>query len=283
MSEQTRTRRNWQWQLLRASRFVVATTVVSCATTADDQSNPRSTERRWDMAALSRWYPHEATGLTRLGLANALTRALVDDAAKQGAVTPEELASWTAYHWAQVDGPRVFRTTHAVVRLAAGASPVDIAKGERVATAISGAVAGSPDADAFQQRANSVSTDGLEVKVEALDFVAEDGRVMRLGAKPPAQAGSYDPAFARAAASLSTVGQISPVTRSNFGFHIIRLEETLPAVRLDEAVRIDMARTDVLDRRARLLTQALLTAERKRTNPVAERSAEEATAKVSVE
>ncbi len=282
MSEQTRTRRNWQWQLLRASRFVVATTVVSCATTADDQSNPRSTERRWDTAALSRWYPHEATGLTRLGLAIALTRALVDDAAKQGAVTPEELASWTAYHWAQVDRPQVFRTTHAVVRLAAGASPVDIAKGERVATAISGAAAGSPDADAFQQRANSVSTDGLEVKVEALDFVAEDGRVMRLGAKPPAQAGSYDPAFARAAHLCRRSARSAP-TRPNFGFHIIRLEETLPAVRLDEAVRIDMARTDALDRRARLLTQALLTAERKRTNPVTERSAEEATAKVSVE
>lgn len=286
MTEGTGKRSDIRSAIARMAKLAAGLAVFGacgCSSASTSASSANAADRSWGTEALSVWHPRDAVLLKRLALANAMTRSLAAESAKQGAVTDEELSSWTEYHWAQVDRPAVFRTAHAVVMTAANANPTELEKAERVANAIHAAVAGSPDEKTFKARAQAVDKLGLEVKVEGLDFVAEDGRVMRLGADASAQGGAYDVAFARAAAALSTVGQVSPVTRSKFGFHVIRLEETLPPIRLDIETRRAMAQADVLERRARLALQALLTDVRQRLEPSLERSAEEATSKVSVE
>lgn len=272
--------RNTVERLRRAAWLSCVVCVGSCSTSGEWAV---SHGPRWELRAFSRFHPEDAQALRRVGLANGLTRALAVQADDQGNTTLEELESWTNYHWASVDRPPVFRTVHVVVRVKSDAPPAEIEKAERVAAALHVAVQNADDAEAFETRAREVDSQGLDVKVEKLDFVAEDGRVMRLGAKTSAQTGRYEETYARAAAALAIPGAISPVVRTSFGFHVLRLEETLPSLRLDEAARLAMARRDVVDRRARLALQALLKAERERLNPTIERSAEEATAKVRVE
>jgi hypothetical protein len=284
LTHEAKSSRNRLTPRQKVSLFSVLVVLGSCtAQTNDVGTSAVGVGSDWGRAALAQVHTHDALVLTRLALAHVMTNALASDSAKQAAATEEELASWTAFHWAEVDRPQMFRTVHAVVRVKADAVPEEVQKAERVAQAIRVAVSGASDQDAFQTAAKAVPNEGLEVRAEGLDFVAADGRVMRLGGKASAQGGRYDVAYASAAAQLSSAGQITPVIRSSFGFHVIRLEETLPPIRLDEGTRRSLANHDVLERRARLAVQALLANERARINPVVERSAEEATAKVSVE
>lgn len=234
--------------------------------------------------ALHRWDPAAAKELQRLALAHTLTVHLWAEAKAQGGVTDTELQDWTNRHWLSVARPPSARTIHAVVLVDATEEPTRRAKALAVAQRVHAAVVGTTDAEQFEAQARAVPSDGFELKVESLQPVTEDGRIVRLDA-PDGQAdfGSYEVAFARAANALERPGATSDVIRTSYGYHVLRLLERLPELLVNKSERAHRALSDVLARRARrALEQALV--EQANAIPVArERSAEEATGRVRVQ
>lgn len=227
--------------------------------------------------------PSAAAWLSRVALAHSLGLDLAASARQLGSVTDAELATWTARHWLSVDRPLAFRTTHAVVLVKPNAAADVHAASRRLAEQIRAAVVTATTVDEFKTQANAVPSSGLTVKVEDLDAVTADGRVVRIGNKAGAPAGTYDPAFAKAAAALSSVGETSAVVTSAFGYHVLRLTELVPELRLGSEERRGLAAPEVYDDRARQLLGAVLGAARTSVVVAVERSAEEATSRVRVE
>lgn len=227
--------------------------------------------------------PSAAAWLSRAALAHAFGGDLASRARQQGPVTDAELAGWTERHWLSVDRPPAFRTTHAVVLVKAEAPPDVRAASRSLAEQIRAAVGSATSVDEFKAKAAAVPASGLTVKVEDLDAVTADGRVVRIGTKPGGPAGTYEPAFAKAAAALSNVGETSAVVTSAFGYHVLRLTEIVPELRLGSEERRSLAAPEVYDDRARRLLGEVLGSERTAAVVAIERSAEEATSRVRVE
>ena len=227
--------------------------------------------------------PGSAAWLRRLALAHALADDLARAAEARGATSDAELASWTAAPWLEVDRPTAFRTVHAVVLDDPKATETERAAARELAERIRVAVLDATNLAEFRTKAAGVAAGGATVKVEELDPVAADGRVVRLGTAVGAPVSTYDEAFAKAASSLGRIGETSPVVTSSFGHHVLRLEEIIPELRVPAEQRRLLAARDVLDMRARTELNDLLTAARSREAVGVERSAEEATARVSVE
>jgi len=111
-----------------------------------------------------------------------------------------------------VHGERV-RVEHFLARLEKRSPPEEIEKQRAIAERVYEAARAAPDAPLHTHR--ELAPREARVKVEEL---------------PAFGAGSvYDPNFAAAALALRTPGAISNVTRTPFGFHVIRLLERLPA------------------------------------------------------
>lgn len=243
----------------------------------------------------------EAQGLastpeTRVLVDAAITRHLLHSLQARVGEPPiadGELASATARHWLDLERPEGHRTVHAVVRLDATADQAKRARAVAIAEAIRAAVLpiraqaasmplparaagalppssyGKPateDADplaaAFLEAANRVAHEGFDVVVQPLPAVTAAGRVYH-----PAER-QFDPDFARAAAALPARGDVSPVSPSSAGVHVIMLLERLPAqiVPLDERRRV--VRPEIVTERARAAQQRILADLRKQSSTV---------------
>lgn len=200
-----------------------------------------------------------AVYLSRTVLARRMEEAWRQEARAAGEPTDEELATFTQRHWSELDRPRMARTVHAVVTVQEGQSR---AAAREVAQALRAAVLGASSASEFQERARAFASDEYDIRVEALQPVALDGRVL------PGPSGSreqrYDAEFARAAHALSTVGEVSDVSETRFGFHVIFLAEVLPAQRVALEDRRSRLREEIFAERARRLEQAALEEMRRR-------------------
>ncbi len=206
----------------------------------------------------------------RAALARATLSVLQEEARAQGAPTDAEIGAIVSERWSDYDRPALARTKHVVVVVE---SKDQEAKAKRVADSIAKAVSGVKDPDEFEQRAKSVPTEGLQVRVEQLDPVAPDGRVVVHQQLPPgAPEPRYDKDFARAATDLETVGSQSPVIRSKYGFHVILLLEKLPAIHYPRQQLSKLLEHEVIDQRARRLHQALLERIKKSTAVVTGRA-----------
>jgi peptidyl-prolyl cis-trans isomerase C len=187
------------------------------------------------------------TGRVAHAEAAVLARALVEElrrAAERTPITTEERAAALDALWSEVDRPSTVRTTHAVVRLKDGADPK---RAEALAQQIAEAVAGARDSDDFRARASAVPAQGLELRVEKLPFITLDGR-------QPESGGRFDVDFANAAHALANEGDLSPVVKTAFGFHVIRLEERAAPKQSPPAVREQRLARWVYEKRA---TEAL--------------------------
>lgn len=181
--------------------------------------------------------------------------------------TDEEVEEATAAHFLDLDRPRGFRVIHAVVRVPAKADDEAKKKARGVAQRVAQAVADANDASEFEARAKDVATDGLELRVETLEPVAADGRVLH------PSSGEYVEAFAAAAARLSTRGEKSPVVESEFGFHVMMLLETTPEKRVPLKERRALLTDEIIATRARKATEAVLERLRSERKVQVERSA----------
>ena len=235
------------------------------------------------LAAAFRADPQEAARVTsaeRSVLARAVVERLRDDAAALGPATDEELQKLTEQRWPELDRPPSVRTTHAVVIVK---KPADDAPARELATAIARAVAGARDSADFIARAKQVPTQGLDVTAETLPAATPDGRMWDPNERvPKAIPGSLDLDFTRAATALKERGEQSPLVKSSFGYHVIRLEERYPEARSSPDERREKLAPEILSRRTKRELDALVARLHAQTPVETERAVEALTALVPI-
>jgi hypothetical protein len=162
------------------------------------------------------------------------------------------------------------QVVHAVV-LSTNESAEARALAERIAEAVSSAQSPAE----FHEKAKAARAEGLSVRVESLPPVTEDGRAVDPDRPPPggAPVQMLDAQFAAAAHRLERAGQVSPVIRTSFGYHVLYLVRVIePRVSsLDERRRT--LYDEIMTQRASELQKAVLERERQAAAPEQERSA----------
>ncbi|MEO8177515.1 MAG: peptidylprolyl isomerase [Deltaproteobacteria bacterium] len=203
---------------------------------------------------LRRTDPALAASLERVGLARALARSLVEEAGRSGAPTDSEVEQLTRARWWELDRPRMVEVLHAVV-----VTESENLEAEALARDIAQAVAGSKDGVEFERAAKAVPARNFTVKVEALSAVTRDGRAIDPARPPPLGPGEQHFAleFAVAAQALDHPGQLSPVVRSPFGYHVLYCLRIIEPEQPTLSERRKLLEPEVLQRRA-LASQALL-------------------------
>jgi hypothetical protein len=220
-------------------------------------------------AELSRREPALSLSLERLVLARELSQALLADAERGGPPSDQELAELTSERWWDLDRPRMVQVVHAVVL-----SETENMAAAALAESIAAAVARAATAKEFQDLARAVPTLDQQVRVESLLPVAPDGRAVDPGKPPPfGPSAQLVPEFAAAAQKLSRVGELSPVVRSSFGYHVLFAERILEPRQPSLAERRQLLLPEVLQRRALAQQRRLLAEQRQQSAPQQERSA----------
>ncbi len=165
--------------------------------------------------------------IERAAAARSLLEQLARDAAGAGGPTEAELAELARERWVEVARPAGARTTHAVVMNDKPQRDVEAhALADRLAAALSSVTSG----EELIRIAKAFPKGSFQIQAEALPFVALDGRTFQRSESAfKAQAGSFDLDFARAANALQHSGELSRPVKSSFGYHVIRLDESMPA------------------------------------------------------
>lgn len=212
--------------------------------------------------------------LKRGALARALLRQLKEQS--QGPTTAAELAVVRERHWFEVDHGEAVVTVHAVV-MANRTDPEEKRKAAQgLAEQIGDAVKAARTADEFVRLAKAVPTNGQSVQVESLPAVLADYRVLG------PDSGNFDADFTKGAFALGTVGAISSVVESAFGFHVIMLVERVPAVRVADEQLAVMSFDEVIADRARASLDQLLEGLKRQTPVEVDRASETLMAGVDV-
>lgn len=229
-------------------------------------------------AELTRQEPALSLSLERLALARELSQALLVDAERGAPPTEQEIAELTSERWWELDRPRMVQVVHAVV-LSESESAAAAALAERIANA----VANTQSDREFQEAAKAVPTNDQKVRVEALPPVASDGRAVT-PEQPPPKGPQRQLAleFALAAQKLERVGQISPVVRTPFGYHVLFAQRILEPRQLSFEQRRELLAPQVAQRRALAEQRRLLADQRQQSAPEQERSALRSIAQLSV-
>lgn len=207
----------------------------------------------------------------RAAIRARLARTMLADIGAQTAEAPptdEEVAAKTADHFLDLDRPEGFRVIHAVARISATSDEAAKKRARQLADQVAKAVGGAADAKEFETRAKTVSAEGIEFRIELLDPVAADGRVLT------PKGGELVEPFATAASRLAYVGEQSPVIETEFGFHVMQLLEKTPEKRVSLEQRRAMLKDEILAIRAREASAATVERLRKERTIEIERSAD---------
>ena len=221
-------------------------------------------------AELGRREPVLSLSLQRLVLARELSQALLQDAERVGAASDQEIADLTSERWWELDRPRMVQVVHAVV-----ISDRENAEAAALAGRIAAAVAQAASASDFERAAAAVPALDFKVQVETLPPVTSDGRALDPDRAPPLgpPVQQFAAEFVAAAHKLQHVGQLSPVVRSPFGYHVLRLLRIVEPRVLSLAERRERLHAEVLQRRALAEQRRLLAEQRQQSAPQQERSA----------
>jgi len=150
---------------------------------------------------------------------------------------------------------------------------------EKLATALGSVTSG----DELVRVAQAFPSEGLQIRAERLPYVTADGRVLvRTESGFAAQRGGFDVDFAKAANAIAQVGQLSPVVKTSFGYHVILLEERLPAVSTPAPELQALLGPEVLARRGSKQRRELIDKLRAAVVVQTERASDDLTAKVKV-
>jgi peptidyl-prolyl cis-trans isomerase C len=231
--------------------------------------------------ARSRWAgTGRVAAAERAGTGRALLEKLAADARAAGPPTDSEVARVTERRWWELDRPPTARVTHAVVRVK---KPEEDERAKKLAERIAKATHGADSAAEFEKRVGSVDDDGLTVLVEHLSPVTQDGRVVPGQPPPPGtEPGRFEESFARAALALDKPGDQSGPVKSGYGYHVIYLEERLPAQRMPLEERRKAVAEEVMADRARAVESSVIEAQAKQHPVVIDRAAASLTGKVRI-
>jgi peptidyl-prolyl cis-trans isomerase C len=214
---------------------------------------------------------------------SALSRAFLEQVRREVAappITDAEIEAVTKDRWPELDRPVTVRTTHALVRMK---DNDDATKARAVAERLAAVLRGAASAQEFIERARAFDAKPFEVIAEALEPATRDGRAFDPAQGPHGTiTGSYVEDYTRAAHALASPGDQSPVTKTRFGFHVIRLEERLPEARVPLSERRVTLAPEVLRRRAKRYVDELLAKGKAGGSVEMSRAAEELTSRVRV-
>jgi hypothetical protein len=244
-----------------------------------ERAQELATEDALLASELVRREPDLARSIERVVLARTLARRLLAEAEQAGAPTDSELQQLTSERWWELDRPRMVEVVHAVVL-----SEAENLDAEALAERIARAVAGATSAEEFERLANTIPGDRYTIKVERLPPVTSDGRALDPNKPPPTGPSEqhFAPEFAVAAQALDHVGQLSPVVRSPFGYHVLRAMNIIEPRRPSLSERRGMLKPEVLQRRALAAQVQLLERQRQESRPEQARSALQAMAQLAV-
>lgn len=214
--------------------------------------------------------PPVARWIERVVLARVLLGELGEEAKARGPVTDAEIAKLSSERFWELDRPRMVQVVHAVV-----ISKEENREARALAERIASAVASASSAAEFQAAASAVSAEGFAIKVEELPPVALDGRAVNPDRPPPAgpPVQSFDPEFAAAAHRLQRAGEISPVVRTAFGYHVLYLVRSIDPKQPALNERRALLGAEIEAQRAQALQTELLLRKRGELSPEQARSA----------
>jgi parvulin-like peptidyl-prolyl isomerase len=161
-------------------------------------------------------------------LADAVLGELRGRAEAAGHPTTAELAELRREQWERFDRPVSVATLHAVVLLKKAG---DDRAAADLAQKIHEATEGLGKPEEFAKAARKVSAGGLEKRVESLPPVTPDGRTVQFDPAVPLSTKHLHPAFASAANAIANEGEVSPVVKTPFGYHVILLVERIDSQR----------------------------------------------------
>lgn len=216
--------------------------------------------------------------IERAASARSLLEQFSRDASQAGAPTSAELAEIVRERWLELERPNGARTTHALVM---NDKPARDADAHALADKLAQELHGVTTSEELIRRAKAFPAAGFEILAQELPFVTPDGRVF--AQTPNGLRGSsqtFDPEFARAASALEQPGQLSPVTKSAFGYHVIRLDERMAGVSVSEPELSQRLAPDILVRRAARARRELLEKLRQTSSVQLDRAFEDLTAQV---
>lgn len=217
-------------------------------------------------------------GIERAGSARALLEALARDAQALPPPSDAELAEVRSERWVELARPDAVRTTHALVM---NDKPERAAEARLLAEKLGAALAAVTTSEELIRIAQAFPAEGFQIRAESLPFVTVDGRIFaRTEAGLVPRPGNFDLEFARAANALTAVGQLGPIAKSSFGFHLILLEERLPGVTAPAESLATLLAPELQARRGSQLRRELLDKLRGGVPIQVERAAEDLTAKV---
>ncbi|MEO7113049.1 MAG: peptidyl-prolyl cis-trans isomerase [Polyangiaceae bacterium] len=181
---------------------------------------------------------------------------LRNDARAAGPCSDAEIDALSKLHLKDVELPERVQVIHAIAIRPKKEAPNQaelVQHAHEVADAIEAAVQGASSAEDFEARAKTVAHGDVDVRVESLPAFADDGTVPETG-------GGMDATFAHAAFALAKPGDISSVTETSFGWHVIRLNQRLPAKNIPHEERRTLFAEECVATRARTAFQAVLAA-----------------------
>jgi hypothetical protein len=216
--------------------------------------------------------------IERAAAARSLLEQLGGDASRAGAPTEAELTEVTRERWVELDRPAAARTTHALVM---NDKPERDAQARALAEKLAAALRGATSGEELIRLAQAFPAEGFKIHSETLPFVTADGRTFqRRDAGFAATSAAFDLGFARAANALARQGELSPVVKTGFGYHVIRLEELEPASTVPKSDLPTLLGAEVLRRRADRARRELLEKLHRATQVQLERAVDELTAQV---
>ena len=191
----------------------------------------------------------------RSNLGRALLELFERQAESGGPPSDAEVNELTAERWTELARPESVRTTHAVVIVE---KPEQDIPARSLAEKLAVELRGIGTSAEFVARAQAFPAAPLRIVAERLGPVTPDGRMWEFNARPGTKYPTLDAAYTKAATALQKPGDQSALVKSSFGYHVILLEERIPAVQPSLEERRALLRTEIVSRRAKKLSDDAL-------------------------